>query len=286
MGELHPRFSRAYLEITNCCNLACTFCHGTARPPRVMCAEEFELLTDRLQGQAEYLYFHLLGEPLTHPLLPEFICRAAEKGFRPMLTTNGTLLPERGEALLEAPLYKISISLHAPEGNGAFAAPEYLAGCVDFARRASDRGIISVLRLWNLGGLEAGNAAILETLHKEFPGAWGAIRSGYRLKEKVFLEWGEKFDWPDLALPEMGQNFFCYGLRDQIGILADGTVVPCCLDAEGSISLGNLFDSTLEEILAVPRAKALYDGFTAHFAAEPLCRRCGYAATLKKYHKG
>ena len=285
MGSVHPRFARAYLEITNCCNLACAFCHGTARAMKVMRAEEFELLTDRLQGQAEYLYFHLLGEPLTHPLLPEFIHSAVGKGFRPMLTTNGTLLPERSAALLETPLYKISISLHAPEGNGVFAGPEYLAGCTEFARRASDAGIITVLRLWNLGGMENGNNTILDTLHREFPGPWNEIRSGYRLKEKVFLEWGQKFDWPDLALPEIGREFFCYGLRDQIGILADGTVVPCCLDAEGAISLGNLFDSTLEDILSSPRAKALYNGFTKHFAAEALCRRCGYAA-LKEYHKG
>ena len=108
---------KAYLEITNICNMACDFCHGTCRTPREMTLAEFEALTDRLVGRVEYLYFHLMGEPLLHPLLPRFIDRAREKGFRPMLTTNGSLLGEVGELLLQSPPHRISISLHAPAAN-------------------------------------------------------------------------------------------------------------------------------------------------------------------------
>lgn len=277
--------SKAFLEITNICNLSCSFCHGTARPPEQLSAESFELLTDRLIGKIQYLYFHLLGEPLIHKELPFFIQRSQEKGFRPMLTTNGTLLPQRAEELLRSPLYKVSISLHAPEANGAFASAAYLKGCTDFASAAGQNGIIAVLRLWNLGGLEQGNDAILSHLHSAFPGQWVENRSGYRIREKVFLELGHKFDWPDLNQPELSDSFFCYALRDQIGILCDGTVVPCCLDAEGSCALGNLFHQELDEILRAPRARKLYDGFTKHIAVEDLCKRCGYAAITGKYHR-
>ena len=263
---------KAFLEITNICNLSCSFCHGTLRKPESMSRTDFELLTDRLEGKVQYLYFHLLGEPLVHPELPDFISRSAEKCFRPMLTTNGTLLEKRGEELLNTPLYKISISLHAPEANGAFASPEYIASCAEFARKAGKKGIISVLRLWNEGGLERGNAAILNFLHTAFPEEWKKVRSGYRLADHVYIENGRKFEWPDLSLPEIGRDFFCYGLRDQIGILVDGTVVPCCLDAEGSCALGNLRDMPLEDILSSPRAAAIYEGLSAHHAAEPLCR--------------
>lgn len=276
---------KAFLEITNQCNLSCSFCHGTARKPKRLSREEFERLTDALRGRVNYLYFHLLGEPLTHPDLPLFIRRSAEKGFRPMLTTNGTLLGARGEELLDTPLYKISISLHAPEANGAFATEEYLSGCIDFARKAGNKGIIAVLRLWNEGGQESGNTEILRMLHKAFPEEWTKNRSGFRLGGKVFLENGKKFEWPDIAAPEIGEDFFCYGLRDQIGILSDGTVVPCCLDAEGICALGNLFDAPLDQILNSPRAKAIYDGFTEHKAVEKLCRTCGYAAKTKQYRK-
>lgn len=273
---------KAFLEITNICNLSCSFCHGTVRKKHQMTAEEFEQLTDRLAGEVRYLYFHLMGEPLLHPLLPQFIKTAWKKGFRPMLTTNGSLLQKRGVALLEALPYKISISLHAPAANAAFSNADYLPSCIGFAEKAAKRGCISVLRLWNLGGEGEGeNTAILDYLHRRFPGEWGSVRGGssLRLMDKLFLEWGEEFDWPDLSAPECPPeaDCFCFGLRDQLGILVDGTVVPCCLDAEGALALGNLFSTPLQDILTGDRARGIYDGFTRRRAAEPLCRHCGYA---------
>ena len=105
--------------------------------------------------------------------------------------------------------------------------------------------------------------------------------SGTQIASKVYLEPGEKFDWPDLNAPEEEGPYFCYGLRDQIGVLWDGTVVPCCLDHEGDIPLGNLLEQSMAEILESHRAKAIYDGFSKREAAEPLCRRCGYARRFK-----
>ena len=80
-----------------------------------------------------------------------------------------------------------------------------------------------------------------------------------------------------MTAPDGGEKVFCYGLRDQLGVLCDGTVVPCCLDHEGDIVLGNLFQEDLDAILASPRAQAIYRGFSDGKAAEELCRRCGYA---------
>lgn len=272
---------KAYLEITNLCNLSCTFCHKTARPPRTMTEAEFDALTDRLIG-IRHLYFHLMGEPTLHPLLPRFIEIAKAKGFLPILTTNGSLLAQKGEFLLKNLPHKISISLHAPAANPAFADASYLPTCIDFARKAAESGCIIALRLWNLGSAEeAENEAILQTLRAAFPGEWEPVRrsNGYQLAPKLFLEWGEQFDWPDPAAPALpvDAELFCHGLRDQIGILSDGTVVPCCLDADGSLALGNLFETELCEILASPRARAIYDGFTRRRGVEELCRRCGYA---------
>lgn len=269
---------KAYLEITNICNLSCTFCHKTSRSPKMMTEEEFEILSDRLTG-IKHLYFHLMGEPTLHPLLPHFIKRAKEKGFLPILTTNGSLLAPKGDTLLQALPHKISISLHAPAANPVFAHENYLPACIDFAKAASRAGCIIALRLWNLGSAEEGeNEAILQSLHAAFPGEWSSVRrgNGYQLSPKLFLEWGKEFDWPDPAAPALPPDAdrFCYGLRDQIGVLVDGRVVPCCLDADGNLTLGNLFTSTLDEILATPRAKAIYDGFTRHRAVEDLCLRC------------
>lgn len=276
---------KIFLEITNICNLDCSFCHKTVRERRLMSEGEFEVLTDKLRGKAKFLYFHLMGEPTLHPSLPRFIEIARQKGFLPMITTNGSLLSEKGDELLEALPYKISISLHAPEANPAFEGEGYLDGCIAFARAAAERGCIVALRLWNLGA-DADNSHILARLREEFPNKWGDVRGGssQRLAPKLFLEWGERFDWPDVSADRCGEGteVFCYGLRDQIGVLCDGRVVPCCLDADGAISLGNLFESELDDILDSPRAKAIYNGFSRHKAVEELCQRCGYAKRFTK----
>ena len=277
--------AKAYLEITNCCNLACSFCHGTKRERKLLSEAEFEALTDRLVGEVKFLYFHLMGEPLLHPSFFHFVDRAWEKGFFPILTTNGSLLSKRGEELLSHLPYKISISLHAPAANEAFADPNYFASCIDFAQRAAAKGCISVLRLWNIGGEgEEQNDDILQKLHEAFPGEWPpSHRESVRLSsDKVFLEWGEHFDWPDLGAAEGDGNLFCRALGDQIGIHCDGTVVPCCLDADGVLALGNLHESSLADILNTPRARAIREGFTCRRAVEELCRKCGYAKRFNK----
>jgi radical SAM protein with 4Fe4S-binding SPASM domain len=68
----------------------------------------------------------------------------------------------------------------------------------------------------------------------------------------------------------------CRGLRDHLAILVDGTVVPCCLDADGQVALGNIFRQPLVAILASPRALRLREGFGHQWLVEPLCRRCAY----------
>ncbi len=273
---------KIYLEINNCCNLSCSFCHGTAREPRMMSAKEFETVTDAVKGKAEFLYFHLMGEPLLHPELPSFIHSAAGKSFRPVVTTNGTLLANRSGELLQAPLYKMNISLHSAEANPASDLEDYLKNCVDFAKPAAEKGILVVFRLWNLGGLEKNNDEMISALKKSYPQDWEKTRSGWRLADRTFLELGEKFDWPDSGANENGGKLFCWALRDQIGILCDGSVVPCCLDADGLMTLGNIFRQDLDVILSSERARRIYDGFSTHRAVEELCRRCGYAAA-KKY---
>lgn len=272
------RFRKVYIEIFNLCNLKCNFCPGTRRPGKRMSREEFAILLPKLRPYTDYLYFHLMGEPLCHPLLAEFLELAGQHSFRVILTTNGTLLKKQQEILLSAPaLHKVNISLHAFEANDyAVAFEDYLADCLAFGQAAEGSKIV-VYRLWNEGGADALNDEILRQMEVAFSTPWVSERLGTRIGNKIFLEHGDKFDWPDLAVPESDAPLFCYGLRDQLGVLCDGTVVPCCLDHEGDIALGNLLVEELEDILAKPRAQSIYNGFSAREAVEPLCRRCGYA---------
>ena len=275
------RFNKIYLEISNVCNLSCAFCPGTKRPKHIMTESDFSALMPKLRPWADYLYFHLMGEPLLHPNLKRFLEIAGEYGFKVILTTNGILLKKQQEILLASPaLHKVNISLHAFEANDLKTTfDEYLDGCVAYGKAAQGQKL-TVFRLWNQGGAEQMNDAILQKLHMAFPGEWVQERPGIRIGEKVYLEHGDKFDWPDLSAPEE-EVHFCYGLRDQLGVLCNGSVVPCCLDHEGDLTLGNLFAENLEEILASPRAKAIYEGFSKGEAVEELCKRCGYASRFK-----
>ena len=272
------RFNKIYLEISNLCNLSCSFCPGTQRKKRSMTEADLLLLLPKLRPYTDYLYFHLMGEPLLHPQLERFLHLAGEYGFRVILTTNGTLLPKQQEMLLRSPaLHKVNISLHAFEANDlAVSFEEYLAGCLRFGQAAEGKKLISY-RLWNQGGLDERNRDILLLLKEAFPSDWITERKGIRIGQRIYLEHGDKFDWPDLSAPDGGDDVFCYGLKDQLGILADGTVVPCCLDHEGNIPLGNLFLQDLEEILTAPRTQAML----RDKAQEELCRKCGYAKRFR-----
>ena len=272
------RFRKIYVEISNLCNLSCAFCPGTKRTPGRMTPEGFAKLLPKLRPYTDFLYFHIMGEPLCHPHLEEMLKMAGEQGFRVILTTNGTLLSRQQDMLLSASgLHKINVSLHAFEAND-LAVPfvKYLEDCFQFGKAAEGKKLV-VYRLWNKGGADAKNEEILGAMEQVFPKPWKEEPRGTRIADRVYLEYGEKFDWPDLSAEEGAKEMFCYGLRDQLGVLWDGTVVPCCLDHEGDLDLGNLFEQDMEDILQSPRAKAIYEGFSRKEAVEELCRRCGYA---------
>lgn len=272
------RFKKIYLEITNRCNLSCAFCPGTKRTPKTMSTEEFTSILPKITPFTDYVYFHLMGEPFFHPDLGKFISLAHDAGLKVILTTNGTLLSRwKNEILSLNGLHKVNISLHSFEANDlSMPFSKYLDECFSFGKEAEGKIIVSY-RLWNSGGLENKNGEIIRGLEKYFPKPWHEERMGPRIGEKIYINYGEKFDWPDLSAEDGGENVFCYGLKDQLGILCDGTVVPCCLDHEGDIALGNIFAEELGDILVSPRVQNMISGFNSHRASEELCRRCGYA---------
>ena len=257
--------------------MKCSFCHGHKRAARRMSRDEFALVLDKLEGKTKFIYYHLMGEPLTHPELPEFIKMAGEGGYKSIITTNGTLLDRRGDELLAAGLHKVNISLHSFEDGSDEAYEKYVTSLANFANNAARVGVIVVFRLWNKGFDGGRNESAMRLLKERLGGEWAENTRGIRIRDKIYLEWGERFEWPDSGAEVKGERFFCYGLKDQFGILSDGTVVPCCLDSDGVISLGNIFDGNIDAILSSDRATAMVEGFKCGKASEDLCKRCGYA---------
>lgn len=271
------RFAKVYIEISNICNLKCSFCPGTTRQPKRMNIDEFRTVLTKIKDYTDYIYFHLLGEPLCHPDLKVFLSLAEEMEFKVIITTNGTLIEKCKDILLKSNShYKTVISLHSFEANdNKISFEKYLDDCFSYAKNAENKKIV-VLRLWNNGGKDSLNGEILTVLENYFEKPWVEERNGIRIGEKIYIQFGDKFDWPTLENDSINENVFCYGLRDQIGILADGTVVPCCLDSNGDINLGNIFEKDMEEIINSQKAQNIYNGFSNRNACEELCKRCSF----------
>lgn len=280
------RFKRIYVEITNVCNLSCPFCPPTGRARRFMTAEEFDSILAAARPYANYVFLHVRGEPLCHPDLAGLLEICARRDFLANITTNGTLLPARGEILLRArALRQVNVSLHSfggPDGGRG-----YVEGVLDFAGRATrETGMAVALRLWNMSGEDekdralGRNRELLDAIASRF--GTGTIEDrmhgerGIRIGERLYLNHGREFVWPSLDQPVFHERGFCLGGKNQLAFLCDGSVVPCCLDAEGVMSLGNAFETPLEEILEGGRLRALTEGFERRVAVEELCKRCGY----------
>lgn len=283
------RFSRAYIEISNQCNLSCPFCSPLTRAPRRMSRTEFAHIIGELEGHAEFLYFHVKGEPLLHPDLPYFLELCETRGFQVHITTNGTLLKQAGRALLESSAVRqINLSLHSLSALEPNRAARCWEEILDFCQKAEGKKYV-ILRLWTLGsGRKADSETLLrmQALEQAFAPPRPLLQSmsdrrSVSLAPGVFVHWEEEFTWPDLRDPPVSDTGLCQGLRKQIAVLADGTVTPCCLDAGGVIELGNLFSQPLEEILSGERAQAMEEGFRRRILCEALCRSCTYRTRFR-----
>lgn len=273
---------RCYIEITNTCNLDCHFCPKHQRKRRQLSAEEFDLLTDKVRGKVCFLYFHLMGEPLLHPLLPQFITMAREKGFKTVLTSNGTLL-HRAMNLLDTLPHKVQLSLHSHESNARGELSSYMEEVMTFATQAAAKGTCVVLRLWNQGGMDKENEQVMDYIAEYVPRPWKERPDGFRLCDDLYLEFDRKFEWPSANASSAKREVFCKALLKQIGVLSDGSLVPCCLDHNGDVILGNLFHQSLEEVLSSPRAQAMIEGFQHHTATEALCQNCESALVRNSF---
>ncbi|MDQ0111309.1 radical SAM/SPASM domain-containing protein [Paenibacillus harenae] len=284
------RFKKFYIETTSICNLSCTFCPPTQRAKGFLQVEDFKKTLDQIKPHTDYIYFHVKGEPLLHPKIEELLDISHEKGFKVNITTNGTLIKKAKPKIINKPaLRQMNFSLHSFDGHpGSTDKEGYLAEILSFVKEAvASSDIIISFRLWNLDMdnetnlQKMRNRELLAMIEKAFdldyrideqfiPG------TGVKIAERIYLNQDPEFDWPDLNAPEDDGKGFCYALRNQAGVLIDGTVIPCCLDGEGVINLGNIHEDHFSDIVESERATKLYDGFSRREAVEELCRKCGY----------
>lgn len=279
-------FRQVYIEITNRCNLACSFCPRTGRPLADMVPALFSKIVEEVKPLTDQVYFHVMGEPLMHPNFSELIQICADKGLPVAITTNGSMLDsESAESLLSPIVRRVNISLDSlqPDDN------ETLEQIISFTRRAFEHrpDLYIYYRLWNLAAFTEGlESASNRRICKMIEDAFGVTirlqghssgRKSLHILNRLYLHMDTRFEWPgeDESTTQKTHGF-CHALSSHFAILVDGTVVPCCLDHNGVTSLGNCREQSIDSILDSPRATAMVKGFSEGKIVEPLCRQCTF----------
>lgn len=282
------RFTKVNIEISNVCNLQCSFCPEVIRSKKLMDLDLFRNIIQQVALLTEQVCFHLMGDPLVHPKLSELIGICEENQVKIFFVTNGVLLREKQvELLLNPTIRQVNFSLHSFHDNFGDKDPTaYLSRIFSFTERAFiERPELYInYRLWNLNdprGTATNNKSMLQRIAEHFgvelPQEFDVRRKkSILIKNRLYLHFDTEFVWPDLALPVLGTKGTCYGLDSHFGILADGTVVPCCLDKEAAIPLGKVQESSIVDILDNPRSQAILKGFRERRLVESLCQRCQY----------
>ena len=275
------KFKKIYIEITNVCNLKCTFCPDTKRKKEFMEVESFKKIISKIKNYTNLITLHIKGEPLLHPKFDEIV-KNSEIPIN--VTTNGTLLLQNKEALSNKMIRQINISLHSLDKNSGMNTKEYIEKifeAIDYIHEKNLNIYISY-RLWNLKNISENsqNYEILKALESKYK-VENIIEKArenmfIKLDENIFLNQDIEFEWPSLDTTSEENMGTCYGARQQLGILVNGDVVPCCLDQDGVIELGNIFEQNLDEILDSERAKNMVKGFCENRVVEELCKKCGY----------
>lgn len=260
-------YKKVYLEITNNCNLDCSFCIKNNRTKKFISLEEYSVVLNQLKPYTKYLYFHVSGEPLLHPYINELI-NLGSKDYYINITTNGYLINRVKD---NHNIRQINISLHSYSLKYNIPLEHYMDNICEVIDNLNSDTYFS-LRFWVNNEF---NKKIINYLNNRY-NVNIKIENGFKIMPNVYVSINKEFIWPSLDNDYYNENGTCYALKDHIGILVNGDIVPCCLDANGVIKLGNIYEDDLEKIINSDRYKNMLDGFKVNKKCEELCKKCNF----------
>ena len=263
-------YKKVYVEITNVCNLNCSFCIHNQRKSLFMSKDNFKIILEKLKPYTKYLYFHVMGEPLMHPYINEFINMASDNYFV-NITTNGYLI---NKIKNNKNIRQLNISLHSFNDKYNKTLNEYLTDILEVTNILKEYTYINY-RIWANNPYRKDIIKILEDYYNT------AINGHTKLSKNTFIDFDTEFFWPDQNNNYYNEIGTCYALKDHIAILVDGTIVPCCLDSKGIINLGNIFESTIEDIINSERYQKMLNNFKNNKRCEELCKHCNFLNRLE-----
>ena len=261
------RFKKIYIETTNLCNLNCDFCIKNRRKKEIMTIQNFKIILSKIKNYTNYIYLHILGEPLLNPKLNEFILLASNEGFNINITTNGYLIDKIKD---NKNIRQVNISLHSFDVKYNVELKKYLNNIFDSVEELIKNDTYVSLRLWVKNKYSEDIINEVNNYYKV------NITKNTKIKENLFFNFEKQFIWPDLNNSYYNKSGKCYGLTDHIGILVDGTIVPCCLDTIGIINLGNIFKEEIDEILNKKTVIKMIEKFKNNKKEMELCKHCNF----------
>lgn len=261
-------FKKIYVEITNNCNLNCDFCIKNQRKSQFISLDNFKRLLNKIDKYTDYLYFHVMGEPLLHPKINELINMASDK-FKINITTNGFLI-KRIEN--NSNIRQINVSLHSFNDKYNISYENYINDIFEVTDKLLEKNTIINYRLW-VGSLYKNK--IINDLEKKY-NIKISNNKNIKLCNNVYYSVDEEFIWPSYNNNYYNETGGCRGTIDHIGILVDGTVVPCCLDSGGVINLGNIYTDTMDDVLNSDSFIKIKEGFKNNIKVHPLCKKCNF----------
>lgn len=276
-------FKKIYVEITNRCNLSCSFCGKNKRKFKDMSVSEFETVISKIKDYTDYIYLHVKGEPLLHNDLSSILSICDLNNIKVNITTNGVFIKRKLELLMNhSCLRQVNISLHCESDKDDYFDDVF------FACKILSTKLFISYRIWNLEGfkLDKKSTEIVEKIISSYNLSSETVEKLYKesqvkIDDNTFVNKENLFVWPDVD-NGFDINGHCYGLSTHIGILSDGTVVPCCLDGNGEIDLGNIFDDDLDKIINSDKYVNLKSGFKDNKSVHALCRNCNFRNRFNK----
>ena len=274
---MKKRFKKIYVEITNICNLKCSFCGVNKKNKKEMSVNEFKIVISKIKNYTDYIYLHVKGEALLHSNLDEILSVCDRENIKVNITTNGTLLKNNYDILNNhKSIRQINVSLHC-ENNYS----NYYNDVFEVCKKLSNNIIISY-RIWNLNNyeLDGNSTKIVDKIINSYNLSREIVDKiindvSIKIDNNTFVNKDNLFTWPN-----ENNNFNidgkCYGLDTHIGILSDGTVIPCCLDSNGEINLGNIFEDNLDDILNSNIVNNMILGFKNNKSVCRLCKNCDF----------
>ena len=274
------KFKKIYIEITNICNLSCSFCSIDNKVKESITLEKLEKVLININDYTDYVYLHVKGEPLLHKDLNKILDLCHKYNKKVNITTNGTLLKEKQQELKHEAVRQINISLHSENKK-----ENYLEEIFETVENLKDK--IIIFRFWTMDNnkFNEKSTEIVEKIENYYNLSEIIVKKikidkHIKIRDNLYIDKANEFVWPNLNNDYYNDKGTCYALKDQLAILVDGTVVPCCLDSSGIINLGNIYKQSLEEIINSTRYQKMKQNFSNRKACEELCKHCSFKDNL------